>query len=62
MVGGLEVEVPLLEVERKGEEGRRLTSQGVGEVGVVLEAEVETLEDGGEGEEEVVLTWEVDGT
>ena len=60
MVGGLEV-VPSLEVERKGEEGRRLTSQGVGEVGVVLEAEVETLEDEGEDVEEV-LTLEVDGT
>ena len=60
MVGGLEV-VPSLEVERKGEEGRRLTSQGVGEVGVVLEAEVETLEDGGE-DEEVALTWEAGGT
>ena len=61
MVGGLEVEVPLLEVERKGEEGRRLTSQGVGEVGVVLEAEVEILEDEDEDVEEV-LTLEADGT
>ena len=55
------MEVPSLEVERKGEEGRRLTSQGVGEVGVVLEAEVETREDEGE-DVEVVLTWEADGT